>query len=184
MKNKDSIAMTYLAERARQGDAAAAEKLMEALYSQMKPLAKDYMRREPAGISMETRDLVQEALMRLKLWDESAKEFDNRAHLLAWGALTMKRILSERGGRRRNLPKTPLEDAEGKNAPQDEPMNPVLEALDKLRKKNPRAARIVECRYYGGMTNKEVATVLQISEATVKRDWDSAKEFMYKLLKD
>jgi len=172
------------------GDQAALEKLMPLVYSELRRLASNYLRRERGEHTLQPTALVNEAY--LKLVDQRNVDWQNRAHFFAIAARLMRRILLDDARRR-------LRDKCGGGAIQasiDEaavpgPVNPVEQidiialdgALKELEQLDPDQARIVELRFFGGLTVEETAAVMASSPATVKREWAMAKAWLYPRLK-
>ena len=159
----------------------AAERLWPLLYDELRRLAAAKLAREAAGQTLQPTALVHEAWLRLGGPDQ--RTWQNRAHFFAVSAQLMRRILvdyarkvatAKRGGGRL----VALE--EGMDVPTDEPetLLGIDEALDGLARMDPRQARVVELRFYGGLTVEEVAEVMGISPATVKREWSVARAWL------
>jgi RNA polymerase sigma factor (TIGR02999 family) len=179
-------AVTKLLERARGGQPAAVEELVPLVYAELRRIAAGYVRRERPGQSVQATALVHEAYIRL-LKDEKGS-FENRAHFLGIAARSMRQILIEharardaekRGGGRRRIT---LDEAVASGQPLDVDLLAVDEALERLACQNPQHARIVELRFFGGLTNEETAEALGISPATVKRAWAVARAWLFREL--
>jgi RNA polymerase sigma factor (TIGR02999 family) len=179
-------AVTKLLERARGGQPAAVEQLVPLVYAELRRIAAGYVRRERPGQSLQATALVHEAYIRL-LKDENLS-FENRAHFLGIAARSMRQILVEharardaekRGGERRRIT---LDDAVASGQPLDADLLAVDQALERLAGRNPQHARIVELRFFGGLTTEETAEALGISPATVKRAWAVARAWMFREL--
>ncbi len=171
---------------------ASLDALMPLVYEELHRQAHRYLRGERSNHTLQTTALINEAYLRLV--GQKSVEWQNRAHFFALAANMMRRILVDyaktktrrkRGG---NEEPVPLEDALSVAAETtDEAVKIDLIALDlaldKLAAKDERLARIVELRYFSGLTVEETAEVLKISEMTVKRDWNVAKALLYKEIK-
>lgn len=168
---------------------ATLDTLLPLVYDELHRQAHRYLRGERGNHTLQTTALINEAYLRLV--GQKSVEWQNRAHFFAISANMMRRILVDyaktktrhkRGG---NEEAVPLEDALSVAADTtDEAVKIDLialdRALDKLAAKDERLARIVELRYFSGLTVEETAEVLKISEMTVKRDWNVAKALLYK----
>jgi len=168
------------------GDQKALDELFPLVYGELRQLARRYMRRERQGHTLRTTALVNDAYLRLV--DQREVRWQNRAHFFAIAAQMMRRILvdharskhyEKRGG---GAVHVPLEEAavlaEGK-ASEILALDEALQALSDL---DPRRARVVELRYFGGLSNEEIAEVLKISPNTVTRDWNMARAWLYQEL--
>ena len=162
-----------------QGDEAALEKLMPIVYDELRKLARSYMRRERSGHTLQATALVHEAFLRLI--DQNAVTWQNRAHFFGLAAQMMKRILvnhelsrraAKRGG---GAEKVSLEHAKGIEPQQELDILQLDEALQDLESIDSRQCRIVELRFFSGLTLEETSEVMNLSLATVKREWSTAK---------
>jgi RNA polymerase sigma factor (TIGR02999 family) len=174
--------VTGLLVRWRTGDREALDALTPLVYDELRRLAKSYLRRERPDHTLDGTALVHEAYMRLV--DQRSVEWRNRNHFFALAAELIRRILvdharariaAKRGGANVKLS---LDEA---LAPADEKDLNILaldDALLALAKADPQQSRIVELRYFAGLTIEETADVMEISPATVKRDWTTAKAFL------
>jgi len=181
--NKD---VTKLLDAWSDGDGAALEQLMPMVYAELHQMAKRYMNSQPSEHTLQTTALIHEAY--LKLTDNKEKRFANRAHFFAVAASAMRHILidharsrqsEKRGG---DAQKVSLEDV---MIVSDERIAEVIaldEALKSLEKEDARKARVVELRYFGGLSVEETAEVLKISRETVMRDWRFAKTWLLREL--
>jgi RNA polymerase sigma-70 factor, ECF subfamily len=169
------------------GDQGALAGLTPIVYAELRRLAHHYMRREQAGHSLQTTALVNEAYMRLV--DYKRMQWQNRAHFFAVSAQLMRHILVDHA-RRRNLKRgagvvrISLEEAAMLGDDRAADRGPELVALDdamtSLERLDPRKVRVVEMRFFGGLTVEETAEVLKISPVTVRRDWSAAKIWLYR----
>jgi RNA polymerase sigma-70 factor, ECF subfamily len=169
--------------RAGAGDPDAMEKVFPLVYEEMRRLAHRYLEREDPGHTFATTDLVHEAYF--KLIDQAQVKWTGRAHFMAIAATAMRRILVDHARRHRSGKRgggLPLVALDGAEAVADQPAELLLaldDALDRLRELAPRHARVVECRFFGGMTEQETAEALGIGLRTAKRDWAKARTWLY-----
>ena len=160
------------------GDRAALDDLVPLVYDELRAIARRRLRQERPGHTLDTTALVHEAYLKLIQLDRV--QWQSRAHFLAIAAHAMRNILvSHARGRRRvkrggGAPHTSLDAASDVPATEGAEVERILAldaALERLADVNPRHARVVECRFFGGMTIEETALVLEVSPGTVKRDW-------------
>jgi RNA polymerase sigma factor (TIGR02999 family) len=167
------------------GDQSALDRLTPIVYDGLRRLARRYMRRERPGHSLQTTALVNEAYMRLV--DYERMQWQDRAHFFAVSAQLMRRILVEHA-RRHNLKRggglqhVSLEEAAvvGGDRPAD--LVALDDAMNALARLDARKAQVVEMRFFGGLSVGETAEVLKVSSVTVKRDWSTAKLWLYREL--
>ena len=178
--------ITQLLIEWRDGDEKALDRLMPLVYDELNRLAHRYMRRERPGHSFQTNDLVNEAYLRLV--DHKGMRWQNRAHFYAVAAQAMRRILVDRarsqgsvkrGGR---IQLVGLEQADTAPEKQAADLIALDEALTELAAIDQRKAKIVEMRYFGGMSVEETAEALDVSAVTVMRDWSTAKAWLLRAL--
>jgi RNA polymerase sigma factor (TIGR02999 family) len=169
------------------GDQHALEVLTPIVYEELHRLARQYMRRESSGHSLQATALVNEAYMRLA--DYTRMQWQGRAHFFAVAAQVMRRILVDHARRHnhkrgRGLQRVPLEDVGLVVLAEDSETDLVAldEALIGLTRLDPRKAQIVEMRFFGGLTLEEIGEVLKVSTGTIKRDWRAAKAWLYQEL--
>lgn len=168
------------------GDQEALDKLMPLLYDELRRLARQQMRHERAGHTLQTTALVNEAYMRLI--DQRRAQWLNRAQFFGVAAQLMRRILVDharsrhRQKREGNALKVSLNEAATVSQEQATDLLALHEALKKLETMNERLGRIVELRFFGGLTIEETAEVLKISPGTVMKDWTFAKAFMHEAI--
>jgi RNA polymerase sigma factor (TIGR02999 family) len=179
-------AITALLARAKGGQAAALDELVPLVYAELRRIAGRYMRRERPGQSLQATALVHEAYIRL-LKDEDLS-FENRAHFLGIAARAMRQILVEharardadkRGGERRRIT---LNEGIASDQPADVDLLALDQALERLAARDAGRARVVELRFFGGLTNEETAAALGVSPATVKRAWVVARAWLFREL--
>ena len=168
------------------GDTAALDRLMPLVYDELRRLAHHYMSRERPGHTLQTTALVNEAYLRLV--NQKNVHWENRAQFFGLAAKVMRHILTDharglayakRGG---GVRKVSLDEAAILSSEQAADLVALDDALEKLSKEFPRKCRIVELRYFGGMTVEEAAAVLQVSPVTVMRDWNVAKAWLHREL--
>jgi RNA polymerase sigma factor (TIGR02999 family) len=178
-----------LVDRATRGDAPALEALMPLVYAELRRLAAHYLKGERPGQTLQPTALVHEAY--LKLLKDRPERWQNRAHFSAIAAHAMRQVLIERARARDALkrgggqPRVTFD--EGLPAAAPEPSMDMLAldaALDRLAALDPGQARIVELRYFGGLSIEETAEAMKISPATVKRHWAAARAWLAKELGD
>jgi RNA polymerase sigma factor (TIGR02999 family) len=176
-----------LDEERGEGRAAVLEELMPLVYGELKALARANRYRWNGVESLGTTSLVHEAYLRLA--DRERSAFVNRRQFYALASTAMRTILidnarwhgrAKRGGGR--APAT-LEETMLVSAERSEELLALDEALDRLEEQEPRLARIVECRCFGGLTVEETAEALAVSTATVKRGWSLARSWLFRALK-
>lgn len=164
---------------ARQGDAVAASRAMEALYTELHRLAASYMRGERAGHTLQPTALVNEAYIRLLAVDS----VNDRRHFVALAAKAMRRVLVDhaRGKQRRKrgagAVRVTLDGLPGVN-PVDVDVIALDDALTELSVVDERAARVVELRYFCGYTDHEASEILQTNLTAVRRDWTFARSWL------
>ena len=181
MSQVESI--TQLLDDARAGDARALDELLPLVYDGLLGLAHAQLRAERPGHTLNTTALVHEAY--LKLVDQREVEWNSRGHFFAIAALAMRRILVNyargRGRQKRgaNAPHVRIEETVSLVAEERADTIVALdEALERLSTINHRACRVVECRYFAGLSIEQTAEALGISPMTVKRDWLMAKTWL------
>jgi RNA polymerase sigma-70 factor, ECF subfamily len=169
------------------GDQGALQALTPIVYEELHRLARDYMRRERSGHSLQATALVNEAYMRLA--DYTRMQWQDRTHFFAVSSQVMRRILVDHARRHnvkrgRGVQHVSLEDVAvvGPAADVETDLVALDEALIGLTRIDPRKAQIVEMRFFGGLTVEEIAGVLKVSPGTVKRDWRAAKAWLYQEL--
>lgn len=170
----------------RQGDEQALDALMPSVYDELRRLAHKHLNRERQDHTLNTTDLVHEAYLNLVGGDPVA--INNRTHFFAIASRVMRRLLIWYA-RRRNSAKRgggkPGEAMEAGTLLVEQPVEELLaldQAMGRLELLDKRLCRVVECRYFGGMTVEETATALDISSATVKRDWRTARTWLHREL--
>ena len=175
--------ITILLSGLRAGDKSAESKLMPLVYSELLRAARRYMRGERPDHTLQPTALVHEAYLRLVGQREIA--WQNRAHFFGVAAQLMRRILvdhararqaEKRGG---DVGMVPLEEAMVFKEEGGPALLALDQALTRLNQFDPRQGRIVELRFFGGLTEEEIAAVLGVSARTIKRDWNVARAWLY-----
>lgn len=176
--------ITLLLNEWKQGDKGAFDKLMQFVYEDLKQRASAYMRGQRPGHTLQTTGLVHEAF--IKLVDRNDIEWQDRNHFLAIASRVMRSIIvdyaryknrAKRGGKDENVVfEESFYIASSESAPVD--LCILDEALKELASFDERQANIVELKYFGGMTMDEIAEILDISNSTVKREWNIAKAWL------
>jgi RNA polymerase sigma factor (TIGR02999 family) len=170
------------------GEEDTQEKLVPLIYDELRRIARRYMKREPAGHTLQTTALVNEAYLRLI--EQKGVKWQNRAHFFAISAQLMRRILvsmararhaNKRGGEARQVS---LDEALVISEERAAELVALDEAMNELAALDPRRSRVVELRYFGGLSVEETAEVLNISPETVMRDWKRAKAWLFTELSD
>ena len=166
------------------GDKQALDKLLPAVYDELRRQAARYLRRERPGHTLQTTALIHEAYLRLI--DQKSVQWQNRAQFFGIAAQMMRRILvdhartkhrAKRGG---SDVRVSLTDATSVTKGPDLNLVELDEALNRLEKIDPQQSKIVELRFFSGLNVEETAAALQISPATVKRDWKVAKAWLHR----
>ena len=181
-----SHSVTLLLEQWNNGDQAALDKLMPLIYEELRKMARRYMRQQNPGHTLQTTALIHETYLRMVKQKE--KHFENRAHFFGVAAQAMRHILvdyararhtEKRGGGVRpiSLEETALVTPERAGE-----LIAFDEALKELEQLSKRQSRVVELRYFGGLSVDETATVLKVSPETVMRDWTMAKTWLHRAL--
>ncbi|HKN82303.1 MAG TPA: sigma-70 family RNA polymerase sigma factor [Pyrinomonadaceae bacterium] len=186
MRNPPPHQITELLAEWSDGNQAALDELYPLVYDELHRLARRYMSRERKGHTLQTTALINEAYVRLV--DQRNVHWSNRSHFFAISAQIMRRILidharrhayAKRGG---GLHQVSLEEAATVTPEQSLEMIRLDEALKSLAEMDPRRSRVVELRYFGGLSNEEIAGVLHVSTNTVTRDWNMARAWLYQQL--
>ena len=182
MHAEESPQITGLLSEWREGDEEAGRRIIAAVYSELRRLAAASLRRESNPLTLQPTALVHELCVRML--SRSAVPCENRLHFLHVAAQQMRRLIVDYARSRKNLkrggaqPHLPLDDARDHAICLDERLDDIHEALIRLEQLDQRPAAVVEMRFFGGLTEQEIAYVLQISVATVKRDWEFARSWL------
>jgi len=165
------------------GDERARDEMLPLVYNELRRLAASYLRRERPGHTLRPTELVHDAYLRLI--DQRQVNWKNRAQFVGLAAVMMRRILvnhareratDKRGG---DVQKVPLSDVDAAGVPQNVDVIALHSALDQLETIDQRKSRIVELKFFGGLTTNEIADVLHVSPATIERDWSFARAWLY-----
>ncbi|CAN5356646.1 sigma-70 family RNA polymerase sigma factor [soil metagenome] len=188
-------AITEVLGELRDGVPGAMDRLVPLVYADLARIAHRQLGLEAAGHTLSTTELVHEAYLRLV--DQTRAQWAERAHFFAVAAHVMRRVLvdharrhraARRGGaHRRFVPLEVLESADGGNLTAGQRADVLLatdEALERLAVLDARQARVVECRFFGGLTEAETAEALGVTARTVARDWVKARGWLYQELCD
>lgn len=181
-----SAEITILLKAWSGGDEAALGQLAERVYPELCVIARRYMKNEAEGVTLQTTALVHEVFLRLV--DVAHVEFHQRAEFFAMAAQMMRRILVDsaraRGAHKRGgaAPKMNLDETAVLSSAPDRCVLALDDALTAFSQVAPRQAKVVELRYFGGLTEAEVVAALKISPRTVRRDWDFAKAWLLREL--
>jgi RNA polymerase sigma-70 factor (ECF subfamily) len=181
-----SADVTGLLARASGGDMRAADELLPLVYNKLRALAADLMRRERADHTLDPTALVHEAY--LKLVDQTRARWEDRTHFFSVAAQALRRVLvdhargharAKRGGLQAKLPL-----CEGLITAYEQTIDTLAldDALNRLAEQDAQRARVVELRFFGGLTIDEIAAVLQLSTRTVERQWRYARAWLYREL--
>lgn len=180
--------ITLVLDAINRGESQASERLLPLVYDELRSLATARMLQESAGHTLQPTALVHEAWLRLV--GEANHNWKSRAYFFAAAAEAMRRILVEHARRKARLKygggqqRLNIEDLELAAAPTDDKILLVDEALEHLERSNPERARVVVLKFFGGMTNNEVADTLNISERSVDRHWVCAKAWLFQKLQE
>lgn len=186
MAQKPQHQITQLLAEWSEGNQSALDELYPLVYEELHRLARRYMSRERKGHTLQTTALINEAYVRLV--DQRNVRWANRSHFFAISAQIMRRILidharrhayAKRGGGAKQVS---LEEAAIVAPDQASELVRLDEALQILAKMDERRCHVVELRYFGGLSNEEIAGVLKVSENTVTRDWNLARAWLYQQL--
>lgn len=168
------------------GDQLALAQLAPLVQAELYRLAQHHLARERAGMSLQTSDLVQEAYVRLIDWQAVA--WQNRAHFFGVAAHLMRHILVDQARRRQQRKhggagiRVSLTGAESRALGPELEVVALHDALDDLAQFDQRKSRIVELRFFGGLSETEIAEVLQLSTRTIRREWQLARVWLYREL--
>ena len=174
--------VTSLLSKWRSGDAEAGEVLVSAVYSELRRLAAHYLRDERPDHTLQPTALVNE--MFLRLFQAQPVEWRNRAHFFAVAAQQLRRILvnhardrhaKKRGGKQ---VKVELREDAGISEPREQDLLELDDALTRLGHIDPRCAQVIELRFFGGLTETEIAEALGISVSSMKRDWTFGRAWL------
>jgi RNA polymerase sigma factor (TIGR02999 family) len=174
--------MTQLLEQIRLGDAAAAQRLFPLVYDELRALAKSFFQRQHGHQTLQPTALVHDAYLRMV--DQTNVKWNDRAHFFAVAARAMRQILIDHARRKKSLKRggdvhrVAMDEALAVCNESDVALIDLDSALQKLSTLDERKCRVVELRFFAGLTNEETAEVLGISRATVADDWTVARAFL------
>jgi RNA polymerase sigma-70 factor (ECF subfamily) len=180
--------LTELLSDWQQGDQRALAKLTPLVYDELRRIAHRYVQRERNGHTLETTALVNEAYLRLA--GQKKIGWQNRSHFFAFTAQVMRHLLIDHARRRRfakhggEAAQIPLAEAELMSQDRARELVDLDEALRELAQLDLRKSRVVELRYFGGLSLEETAAVLDVSVMTVRREWRAAKAWLFRRMKD
>lgn len=179
--------LTQILQAVERGDQNSTDQLFSLVYDELRRIAAVKMAQEPPNQTLQPTALVHEAWLRLSREEEV--RWQNRGHFFAAAAEAMRRILIERA-RKKARPKhggdrqrVEIENLEMAGASPDEKVLLVNEALERLQKEDPGKARVVVMKFFGGLTNQEVAEALKVTERTVERQWAFAKAWLFDVVR-
>ena len=180
--------VTQLLHALDAGDPKAADQLLPLVYEELRRLAAARMAQEKPGQTLQATALVHEAWLRLA--GSGEQRWEGRRHFFAAAAESMRRILVEKARRRLRvrhgggLERVDLDGVEIPGGVREEQLVAVDEALAALEREDPKKAEVVKLRYFVGLTHREIAEVLNLSEATVERHWSFAKAWLFSQIQD
>ncbi len=178
--------VTIMLQSASRGDSRAAEELLPLVYDELRKLAAARMFQAPAGQTLQPTALVHEAWMRLV--DNGARTWENRAHFFNAAAESMRHILIDRARRKArlkhggSLERLNLEEVEVAEALPDEQLIRMDEALEKLKAEDPAVAQVVVLKFFGGLTHEDIVAIMGTSDRTVRRQWNYAKAWLFQAM--
>lgn len=181
----DTGNVTRLLRAMHDGDATASDQLLPIVYKELHRIAESYMRRERSDHTLQPTALINEAWLRLT---GEEVEWKDRSHFIGLAAHVMRQVLvdhARRHGRDRrggDLHRVEMNDDLAISAHRLDEILALDQAMERLSEKNPRQARIVELRYFGGLSVDQIAAMLDIAPRSVKRDWALARVFLFRAL--
>ena len=170
------------------GDKGALDRLMPIVYNELRVVARHHLSLEDREHTLQSAALVNETYIRLV--DQERVQWRNRAHFFAISARMMRRILVDHARQRRAekrggvLPRLSLDESAGVAKHTDLDLVALDQAMEALSRLDPQQARVIELRFFGGLTIEEISEALDISAATVTRDWVTAKAWLFSQLKE
>ncbi len=178
--------ITLVLQAVGRGENRASEELLPLVYDELRQLAAARMAHESAGQTLQPTALVHEAWLRLVT--EGDRTWQNRAHFFRAAAQAMRRILVDRARHKSSIKcgggqdRLDIEGLDLAAATQDDKILLIDDALARLEAEDPESARVITLKFFGGLTNKEAAKTLGVTERTVERDWAYAKACLYQML--
>jgi RNA polymerase sigma factor (TIGR02999 family) len=179
--------ITQVLQAIGRGEGRASEELLPLVYEELRRLAAARMAQEQPGQTLQATAIVHEAWLRLV--GDGERTWQNRAHFFGAAAEAMRRILIENARRKSalkrggGLARVDIESLDLAAAAPDDKILLINEALEKLQMEDPEKARIVVMKFFGGLTNQEVAEALSVTERTIERQWAFAKAWMFQAIK-
>jgi RNA polymerase sigma factor (TIGR02999 family) len=182
----DRSDVTRLLAQLSNGREAAIDELFPVVYEELRRIAHNQLHGEPEDVTLRTTELVHEAYR--KLVDHHALDWQDRQHFFAVAARAMRQVLvnhakkrkaAKRGG---DAPDVPLQQVTLPRETKLDELITIDDALSRLADRDERAAKVVECRFFGGYTIQETADILDVSRSTVKRDWRAAQAWLRQAL--
>lgn len=178
--------VTLLLDQINKGDSKAPEELLSLVYDELRKLASGYLKNERQDHTLQATALVHEAYIRLVDWENVS--WQNRSHFFAVSAQVMRNILVDHARKKKaeihggNLQKLAIDEAISFSKQTEIDLVDLDDALMELTELDPRQAKIVELRFFAGLTIEETAHALDVSRMTVSRDWNFAKAWLYRRL--
>lgn len=179
--------ITQVLEAIGRGDGCASDELLPLVYAQLRQHASARMARESAGQTLQPTALVHEAWLRM--FGDGEQKWQNRAHFFGAASQAMRRILIENARRKSRLKRggdqlrIDIEQLELAATTPDEKVLLIDEALEKLQEQDPEKARVVVLKFFGGLTNQQVAESMDVAERTVERHWAYAKAWLFQSIR-
>lgn len=178
--------VTRILHDARSGDREVLDRIVPLLYEELSRIAQSQRRQGPRGGTLDTTAVLHEAYLRLV--DQTSAAWEDRVHFLAYAAKAMRTVLLDHARRQSRLKRgggrvrVTLRDDDAMVTHEAETLITLDAALTRMTDEEPRLGRIVECRFFGGMSEKETAAVVGITDRTVRRDWLKAKAWLREAL--
>ena len=179
--------ITRILQDITRGNSHASEELLPLVYEELRKLASARMAQEMSGHTLQPTALVHEAWLRMV--DDGNRKWQNRAHFFGAAAEAMRRILIENARRKSRLKRgggqmrLDIDELDLAAASPDDRVLLIDEALEQFKAEDPERAKIVMLKFFGGLTNQEVAESLEVTERTVERQWAYAKAWLYEKIK-
>jgi len=180
--------ITLVLQAVGRGESRASEELLPLVYDELRQLAASRMARESASQTLQPTALVHEAWLRLVT--EGDRTWQNRAHFFRAAAQAMRRILVDRARHKSSIkcgggqPRLNIEELDLAAATPDDKILLIDDALARLEAEDPESARIITLKFFGGLTNKEVAKTLGVTERTIEREWAYARACLYEMIRE
>jgi RNA polymerase sigma-70 factor (ECF subfamily) len=178
----DDGEVTVLLKAMKSGDAAAGEKLLPLVYNELHRLAMSYMRRERPDHTLQPTALINEAYLRLA---GGSTNWQNRAHFIGVAANVMRRVLVDHarmhkaGMRGGDFQRVEFEEGIAISKERSGELLALDDALNELEKVSPRQAKVVELRYFAGLSVDEIGAIMKIAPRSIQRDWASARVWLF-----